>query len=187
MIGGTAVDLKGITVKRTTAKIAFALAAVAGATATVLATSVPAEAKPPTTEPGTISYQLIIDGVALGVHQCTGIGTTTEVIERKATDPNGQPVTVRRPGRHSHHDLVCTRAMTDDKTLVEWQRQLLAGSPDARQDVDLTFFDTGGAEFARYQYVNAWPSELSYVESDKADGVLLEVVTIVADRLERVS
>ena len=161
-----------------------ALAAVAAATLAFLSTSTPSVAQP---TPEAVTYQLTIGDVSLGVHQCIGIGTATEVVETRVTDPSGQVVTVKVPGQHRHHDVVCTRAMTDDQTLVEWQQRLLAGESDARQDVELTLFDATLAEFARFRYVDAWPSELTYLDSGETGGHLLEVVTIVADRLERVS
>lgn len=167
---------------RGTAKVG--LAAVAVAAVAVLSTSTPSIAE---SAPEAVTYELTVGDVRLGVQQCIGIGIATEVVEQTVTDPNGQQVTVKVPGQHRHHDLVCTRAMTDDDTLVEWQRRLLAGSPDARQDVELTLFDATLAELARFRYVSAWPSELTYLDSSQTGGPLLEVVTIVADRLERVS
>lgn len=159
-------------------------AAIAAATAAVLGTSTPSVAQ---STQEVVSYGLAIDGISLSLHQCVGIGTATEVVESRVTDPSGQVVTIKLPGQHRDHDLVCTRAMTDDDTLVEWQRALLAGAPDARKDVTLTLYDTAGAPFAQFQYVNAWPSELTYVDAGDSSGVLLEVVTIVTDDLVRAS
>lgn len=161
-----------------------ALAAMAVATVVVLGASTPSVAE---TTPGPITYELTVGDASVRVPRCIGIGTASEVIESKTTDPNGQVVIRKLPGASKHHDLVCTRAMTDDDTFVEWQRQLMEGGPGGRQDVDLVLFDATLAEFARFRYVSAWPSELTYLDSSETGGPLLEVVTIVADRLERVS
>ncbi|SDU63796.1 phage tail protein [Jiangella alkaliphila] len=168
-------------------------ATVAAATAAVLSTSTPSvaqstqAAQAAETAQEVVSYGLAIDGISLSMHQCVGIGTATEVVETRVPGPDGQVVTRKVPGHSRDHDLVCTRAVTDDDTLVEWQRLLLDGAPDARKDVTLTLFDLAGAPFAQVQYVNAWPSELTFVDAGDSSGVLLEVVTIVADGLVRVS
>lgn len=159
-----------------------AWAAVAVATVAVLGTSTPSVAQ---STQEVVSYGLAIEGISISLQQCVGIGTATEVVEQRVTGPGGQVTTVKVPGPHRDHDLVCTRAVTEDDTLVEWQRALLSGAPDARKDATLTLYDTAGAPFAQFQYVNAWPSELTYV--DDPSGVLLEVVTIVADDLVRAS
>lgn len=159
------------------------LAAVAAAALVFLGASTPSIAQPAA---GPVTYQLTLGDASLSVQQCVGIGTATEVIESKTTTPDGQVVTLKLPGEHRDHDLVCTRAMTDDATLVEWQQRLLDEDVDARQDVELTLFDATLAELARFRYVNAWPSELTYLDSSDAGGPL-EVVTIVAGGLERVS
>lgn len=161
-----------------------AWAAVAAATAMVLSTSTPSVAQ---STQEVVSYQLTVDGVGLTMQQCIGLGTATEVVEQKVTGPDGQITTVKVPGRHRDHDLVCTRAVTDDDTLVEWQELLLAGAPDARKDVSLTLYDTLGEPITAFAYEKAWPSELIYVDAGDSSGRLLEVVTLVADELERVS
>ncbi|TDC53936.1 hypothetical protein E1212_03855 [Jiangella ureilytica] len=161
-----------------------AWAAVAAAAATVLSTSTPSVAH---SAQEVVSYQLTIDGVGLTMQQCIGLGTATEVVEQRVAGPDGQVTTVKVPGLHRDHDLVCTRVVTDDDTLVEWQELLLAGGPDARKDVGLTLYDTLGEPITGFAYENAWPSELTYVDAGDSSGRLLEVVTIVADELRRVS
>lgn len=159
-------------------------AAVAAATALVLSTSTPSVAQ---STQEVVGYQLTVDGIGLTMQQCVGLGTATEVVEQRVTGPDGQVTTVKVPGPHRDHDLVCTRAVTDDDTLVEWQRLLLAGAPTARKDIGLTLYDTLGEPITAFTYENAWPSELVYVEAGDSSGRLLEVVTLVADELERVS
>ncbi len=158
--------------------------AVAAAAALVLSTSAPSVAQ---SVPTSTAYTLEIDGVRLTMQQCLGIGTATEVVERQQTGPGGQVVTSRVPGDHRALDLVCTRVVSDDETLEEWQRLLITGVPTARKDIAVGLYDQAGEPIAQFLYVNAWPSELTYVDAGDGSGRLLEVVTIVADHMERAS
>ncbi|PZF82974.1 phage tail protein [Jiangella anatolica] len=159
-----------------------AWAAVAAATALVLSASTPSVAQ---STPSAVSYQLSLDGAGLRLQQCVGLGTATEVVEQRVTGPDGQITTIKLPGERRDHELVCTRVVTDDDTLVAWQQLLLAGAPDARKDVTLTLYDTAGEPITGFAYEKAWPSELTYVDAGDGSGLLLEVVTIVADHVER--
>jgi phage tail-like protein len=162
--------------------------AASGAAAVVslglLTTSTASVAQP---QPGsTLSTVLEIDEVAHDMLQCVGLGSATQVIESETTGPDGQLVTVKSPGPTRHYDLVCSRPMSDDQTLVEWQQEVFSDPSQARRDVDVVLYDAALGEFARFRYHDAWPSELLVVEDVTIDAVL-EVVTIISNEMERVS
>ncbi|MBB5791626.1 phage tail protein [Jiangella mangrovi] len=159
-------------------------AAVAAAAALVLSTSAPSVAQ---SVPTSAVYALEIDGVRLTMQQCVGFGVATEVVEHQETGPGGEAVTRKVPGEPRVLDLVCSRAVSDDETLEEWQEASLAGIASARKDISVWLFDQAGEPVAEFLYVNAWPSELTYIDAGDGSGRLLEVVTIVSDHMERAS
>ena len=58
----------------------------------------------------------------------------------------------------------------------------------ARKNASLVMYDYEGKPVARYHLTNAWPSKIEIgALKAGASEVLIETVTIVAERIERVS
>ena len=78
--------------------------------------------------------------------------------------------------------LAFTRPKSNDVTISTWHRS------QARKSCSIVMYNTKGDPVARYHLTNAWPSKLE-IGSLKAGSseVLMETVTIVCERIERVS
>ena len=111
-------------------------------------------------------------------------------ITSEATPPDltGRILT-KLPGRSKPPTVTLSRGMTQDLGVSAWHQSVVEGQPaTARRNAGLVMYDTAGKPVARYHLENAWPSVLT-VTSLKAGAseVLMETVTLVCDRLDRVA
>jgi phage tail-like protein len=89
--------------------------------------------------------------------ECTGLGSTTEVIE---TREGGDNTTVRKlPGKTAFHDITLKWGMTSSLELWNWRQQVVDGVL-ARKNGSIVVYDlTNHVEVARWNFVAAWPSQ----------------------------
>jgi phage tail-like protein len=90
-----------------------------------------------------------------------------------------------RPFKRTPPTVTLKRGLTSDMELSAWHELALTGAASAQKDVSLVMYDATGAPVARYELQNAWPATLELKSS--ATEVLMESVTLVADRIQRVS
>jgi phage tail-like protein len=103
------------------------------------------------------NFLVELDGIAqASFTECTGLGSTTEVIENRE---GGDNVTVRKlPGKTSFTDISLKWGMTDSVELWEW-RQQIAGGIVIRKNGSIVLFDLANkTEVARWNFLRAWPS-----------------------------
>jgi phage tail-like protein len=124
-----------------------------------------------------------IDGlVQAGFADCTGLGSSVEVIEyREGGDPN----TVRKlPGKATYPDLVLKRGVTDSPELHAWHAEALAGRV-SRRNGSVIVLDDAGAEKRRWNFFGAWPSKWEGPQlSAKGNDAAIETLTLACERVE---
>ena len=89
--------------------------------------------------------------------ECTGLGSTTEVIE---TREGGDNTTVRKlPGKTTFHDITLKWGMTNSIELWAWRQQIVDGLV-VRKSGSIVVYDLSNhTEVARWNFVGAWPSK----------------------------
>jgi phage tail-like protein len=103
------------------------------------------------------NFLVELDGIAqASFTDCTGLGSTTEIIE---TREGGDNTTVRKlPGKTSYSDITLKWGLTGSTELWAWRQQIINGNV-VRKNGSIVVFDlTNHTEVARWNFVNAWPT-----------------------------
>jgi phage tail-like protein len=129
-------------------------------------------------------FSITVDGVE--------IAQFSELIDitNEATPPDltGRILT-KLPGRAKPPTVTLSRGMTQDLGMSAWHQSVVEGQlATARRNAGLVMYDSAGKPVARYHLENAWPSVLTVTPLKAgASEVLMEKVTLVCDRIDRVA
>jgi phage tail-like protein len=94
--------------------------------------------------------------------ECTGLGSENEVVEYKASGPQGQYVLKKVPGRMKWNNITLKRGITDAMDMWDWRKLVEEGKiTEARKNGAIIMFTQDGKAVARWEFINAWPSKLT--------------------------
>lgn len=94
--------------------------------------------------------------------ECTGMGSENEIVESKASGPDGKLIIKKIPGNIKWNNIVLKRGITDAMDLWEWRKQVEQGQiAEARKNGTITMYSHAGIPLAKWNFVNAWPSKLT--------------------------
>ncbi len=135
-------------------------------------------------------FGISVDGVQIATFsELQGITTKVDVIEFRESTENGVRI-VKIPGATAPEGEVKFKmAMGSNLEMNAWLESAQAGMMEqARKSCSLVMYSTEGKPVARYHLEHAWPSKLE-IGALKAGSseVLMETVTIVSERIQRVS
>ena len=103
------------------------------------------------------NFRVEIDGITrAGFRECGGLDSSQDPISyREGTDP----LTERKlPGLVKFSAISLKWGVTDDAELWNWRKQAADGKV-ARKNGSIILLDDTGAEKARWNFVNGWPSK----------------------------
>jgi len=123
------------------------------------------------------SFQVEVEGKFTAIFKgCSGIGSTSEIIEHKVGTKDGKQTIQRIPGRVMWSDAVLSRGLTTDLSLNQWRQDVIDGrTAEARKKCVITVFDAGGKPGAIWELNNAWPSGLIMKQKDDGTAVIEEL------------
>lgn len=131
------------------------------------------------------NFLVELDGIAqASFSECTGLGSTTEVIENRE---GGDNVTVRKlPGKTSYSDISLKWGMTDSTELWEWRTQITDGLV-VRKNGSIVVFDLANrTEVARWNFLRAWPSRFEGPAlSARGNDIAINTLVLVHEGLTR--
>ncbi|WP_083661421.1 phage tail protein [Actinophytocola xanthii] len=134
-------------------------------------------------------FSITIDGYEIAsFSELQGITTEVEPVELMESTDN-EIILKKLPGKAKPATLVLKRGKNSSMELWAWHEAVLMGDiVAARKSCSLVMYSTDGKPVARYHLEHAWPSKLE-VGALKAGSseVLMETVTIVSERIQRVS
>ncbi len=134
------------------------------------------------------TFGLDVDGVTVGFFmECSGIGSSNEVIEHKVVDAKGHELVQKIPGRMTWEDITLKRGVTDAMDMWKWRETVEKGTmKEARKNGSVVMYDRNYEETARWNFENGWPSKISgpSLDSGSAD-VGVEEITIVHEGITR--
>jgi phage tail-like protein len=117
-------------------------------------------------------------------------GITTEVEPVDFMESSDREVIIKKlPGRAKPPTITLKRGKNQSMELWAWHEAVLNGNiVAARKSCSLIMYNYDGAPVARYHLEQAWPSKLE-IGGLKAGAseVLMETVTIVCEKIQRVS
>ncbi|MFD5270394.1 phage tail protein [Streptomyces sp. NPDC058335] len=123
------------------------------------------------------NFLVELDGIAqASFSECSGLGSTTEVIENRE---GGDNTTVRKlPGKTSYSDITLKWGISPSRELWAWRQQVVDGNV-VRKNGSIVVFDLSNhSEVARWNFVSAWPSKWEGA-SFNAKGTDVAVDTLV--------
>ena len=133
----------------------------------------------------TVEFQDVIVGA---FQEVSGLGSSNEVVEYKASGSKGQYIIHKVPGRLTWNNITLKRGITDATDLWDWRRLVEEGKvEEARKNGSVVMYDQTGQEIARWNFTNAWPSKLTGPSADaKSNEVAIEELEVVVEGYERV-
>ena len=134
-------------------------------------------------------FSITIDGYEIASFSEL-LGITTEVKPVEFLESTDKEVVFKKlPGTRMPPTITLKRGKNSSMELWAWHEAVLNGDiVAARKSATLVMYNTDGKPVARYHLEHAWPSKLE-IGALKAGSseVLMETVTIVCDRLQRVA
>lgn len=131
------------------------------------------------------NFLVELDGIAqASFSECTGLGSTTEVIENRE---GGDNVTVRKlPGKTSYTDISLKWGMTASTELWDWRQQITDGNV-VRKNGSIVVFDLANrTEVARWNFLRAWPSRFEGPALNaKGNDIAINTLVLVHEGLVR--
>jgi phage tail-like protein len=116
--------------------------------------------------------------------ECTGLGSTTEVIEHRE---GGDNTTVHKlPGRTSFTDITLKWGLTLSTDLWVWRQQIISGTV-VRKNGSIVVFDLDNhTEVTRYNFSNAWPTKWEgSAYNAKGTDIAVETLVLAHEGLAR--
>jgi phage tail-like protein len=136
------------------------------------------------------TFGLEIDQLTMGFFtECSGLGSSNEIILHKVVDDSGHELVQKIPGRLTWEDITLKRGITADMAIWEWREQVEQGKMgDARRHGSVIMFDRNYEEVARWNFENGWPSKVSgpSLNADSND-IGVEEITIAHEGIDRVT
>jgi len=132
-------------------------------------------------------FRVEIDGITqAGFSECTFGDTTTDPVEYR--EGNEPPVHRKLSGLTKYANITLKWGITDSMDLYKWRQQVIdTGAGTARKNMSITLVDEAGADKARWDIVQAWPSKYDPPDfSGKGNEVAIELLEIVHEGFKRV-
>ena len=130
-------------------------------------------------------FELTIDGVSIATFaELAGISSGYDIDFVEFSDRDG----VLLPPTRKPPTVVLKRAKTADLAVWRWHIAALGDQQGARKSCSLVMFNTKGDPVSRYLLTDAWPAkvEIGALKAGASE-VLMETVTIVSERIDRVA
>jgi phage tail-like protein len=110
--------------------------------------------------------------------ECSGLESTTEIIENREGGHNTTPY--KHPGKTTYTDITLKWGMTASEELWIWRQQIVDGNVQ-RKSGSIVVYDTANhREVARWNFVNAWPSKWTGPSFNAAENAIAVETLVLA-------
>lgn len=134
-------------------------------------------------------FSITIDGYEIAsFSELSGITTEVEAVNFMESSDK-EVINKKLPGQIKQPTVVLKRGKNSSMELWSWHEAVLNGDiVAARKSCSLVMYNYDGKAVARYHLEHAWPSKLEIgALKAGASEVLMETVTIVCERLQRIA
>jgi phage tail-like protein len=132
------------------------------------------------------NFLVEIQGIAqASFTECTGLGSTTQVIEHRE---GGDNTTTRKlPGTTTYTDISLKYGVTSSTELLQWRQQIIDGTI-LRLNGSIVAYDLDTkTEMARWNFVRAWPTKWEGPSFNaKGNDVAIDTLVLAHEGLTRV-
>jgi len=133
-------------------------------------------------------FRVEIDGITTAAFsEATIPDSSTDAVDyREGTDPTSQR---KLSGLTKFGNVTLKKGLTDELKIYKWRESVeQSGAAKARKNISLILIDEEGADKARWNIIEAWPTK--YDPSDfsaKGNEVIIETLELVHEGIKRVS
>lgn len=134
------------------------------------------------------SFSLEVSGKVAGYFtEIGGLGSETEIVEHKITDPSGRDVIQKIPGRLKWTEITLKRGVTAQMDIWTWRKMVEDGNiSGARANGSIIMYDQSLSPIAQWDFVNGWPTKVTGPTlSSDSNAFGVEEVTIVHEGIVR--
>lgn len=132
-------------------------------------------------------FRVEIDGISqAGFSECAFADTTTDPVEYRE---GNEPTRFRKlSGLTKYGNITLKWGITDSMDLYDWRQRVIdAGAEKERKNISIILIDEGGADKARWDIEQAWPSKYDPPDFNaKGNEVAIETLEIVHEGFKRV-
>lgn len=131
------------------------------------------------------NFLVEIDGISQGgFSECSGLSSTTEVIEYRE---GGNNTTVLKfPGKTTYGDITLKWGITDNLDLWQWRQDVINGQVTLKTGAVVLFSLDQSQEVARWNFINAWPTKCELPTlSAKGNDIAIETLVLAHEGLTR--
>ena len=102
-------------------------------------------------------FSVEYDGITrAGFRECSGLDSSQDPVEYREGDDD--PTARKLPGLVKYSNITLKRGLTDDVDFQNWRQDAVDGKVQ-RRNGSIILRDTTGAEVARWNFREAWPSK----------------------------
>ncbi len=130
------------------------------------------------------NFLVEIEGIVqANFSECSGLGSTTEVVEYS----EGGHISVHKlPGRTTFSDITLKWGTADSTELWAWRQQIVSGTVVRRNGSILIFDLANSTELVRWNFVSAWPTRWEGAALvAKGGDVAIETLVLAHEGLSR--
>jgi phage tail-like protein len=130
-------------------------------------------------------FVLSIDATPIHFQTCSGLGSTSEVIEDRQTDPSGHTIIKKIPGMLKWPNLVLQRGVDPSTKLWTWRQLVIDGKmADARKTGVVEVWTADGKVLRRWEFARGWPCAWQASSDEDASGIVIERIEIAHEGLK---
>lgn len=130
------------------------------------------------------NFKVEIDGIQeAGFRECTGLDSSTEVVEyREGDNPNYMR---NLPGLNKSSPITLKRGITDSDKLWQWRKKVIDGKAE-RKNVSIILLNEANDEKVRWNLREAWPTKWEGPSLNATSNeVAIETLEFVYDDMEK--
>jgi len=134
-------------------------------------------------------FSITVDGTEIAqFNELVGITSEIDVIDFMENSEQEMGINKKLPGKRKPPTITLKRGKSSSMELYVWHQAVLEGKIGAaRRSGSIVLYDYEGKPVSRYHFHHGWPSRISLGGLKAgANEILMEEVTIVCERLERV-
>jgi phage tail-like protein len=134
-------------------------------------------------------FSITVDGTEIAqFNELVGITSEVDIIDFIENSENELGVFKKLPGKRKPPHITLKRGKSTSMEIYAWHEAVIMGNIKlARRSGSIVLYDYDGKPVSRYHFHNGWPSKISLSGLKAgANEILMEEVTIVCERLERI-
>ena len=138
-------------------------------------------------DPAAVLFEIAIDGATIALFPELELSSGIAPADLELVVKGGE-TQLKLPAKRTPPTVTLKRGMTRSLEIVAWHELAQLDNAAARKSAALIAYNAAGTPVARWNLTNAWPAKLQLnTQGTGSAQVLMETVTLVSERIQRVS